>query len=117
MLIADWKCLPPTGHRLFERRDDRGVVAGAELARDGAGDGAAAERLAGENVVDAPADVLAEAFRIARGATRVKGFAVGRTIFADPARAWMAGKIDDAMATQQMAERFASLVEAWEKAS
>jgi 5-dehydro-2-deoxygluconokinase len=67
--------------------------------------------------LDAPADELAEAFRIARGATRVKGFAVGRTIFADPARAWMAGKIDDAMATQQMAERFASLVEAWEKAS
>jgi 5-dehydro-2-deoxygluconokinase len=67
--------------------------------------------------LDAPADELAEAFRIARGATRVKGFAVGRTIFADPARAWIAGKIDDAMATQQMAERFASLVEAWEKAS
>ena len=67
--------------------------------------------------LDAPADELAEAFQIARGATRVKGFAVGRTIFAEPARAWMAGKIDDAMATQQMAERFASLVEAWEKAN
>ena len=67
--------------------------------------------------LDAPADELAKAFRIARGATRVRGFAVGRTIFADTARAWMAGKIDDATAIQQMAERFADLIAAWEKAN
>jgi 5-dehydro-2-deoxygluconokinase len=66
--------------------------------------------------LDAPADELAEAFRVAKGSSRVKGFAIGRTIFADPARDWMAGKIDDATATKQMAERFAGLVTAWEKA-
>jgi 5-dehydro-2-deoxygluconokinase len=66
--------------------------------------------------LDAPADELAAAFRIAKASSRVKGFAIGRTIFADPARDWMAGKIDDATATQHMAERFAGLVAAWEKA-
>ena len=66
--------------------------------------------------LDAPAPDLMAAFRIAKAEKRVKGFAVGRTIFADPARAWMAGKIDDATATAQMADRFAQLVAAWEGA-
>jgi len=66
--------------------------------------------------LDAPAAELKEAFRIGRHAKYVKGFAVGRTIFADPAREWMAGKIDDATAVTQMAERFAQLVTAWEGA-
>ena len=66
--------------------------------------------------LDAPAAELEEAFRIGRKAKYVKGFAVGRTIFADPAREWMAGKIDDATATTEMADRFAKLVAAWESA-
>ena len=66
--------------------------------------------------LDAPAADLAEAFRIGRKAKYVKGFAVGRTIFADPAREWMAGKIDDATAVTQMADRFAQLISAWENA-
>jgi len=66
--------------------------------------------------LDAPAAELKEAFRIGRHAKYVKGFAVGRTIFADPAREWMAGKIDDATAVTQMADRFAQLVAAWEGA-
>ena len=66
--------------------------------------------------LDAPADELKAAFRIGRHAKHVKGFAVGRTIFADPAREWMAGKIDDATAVTQMADRFAQLIAAWESA-
>jgi 5-dehydro-2-deoxygluconokinase len=66
--------------------------------------------------LDAPAAELKDAFRIGRHAKYVKGFAVGRTIFADPAREWMAGKIDDATAITQMADRFAQLVTAWEGA-
>ena len=38
----------------------------------------------------------------------MRGFAVGRTIFADAARAWLAGEIDDAAAVDDMAERFAA---------
>jgi 5-dehydro-2-deoxygluconokinase len=45
----------------------------------------------------------------------VKGFAVGRTIFADPARSWMAGEIDDEAAISDMAGRFQQLTDAWLK--
>ncbi|MHB2167863.1 bifunctional 5-dehydro-2-deoxygluconokinase/5-dehydro-2-deoxyphosphogluconate aldolase [Alsobacter sp. R-9] len=66
--------------------------------------------------LDAPHETLAEAFRIAAGCRRVKGFAVGRTIFADAARAWLAGRIDDAAAVDDMATRFAALGRAWDDA-
>ena len=39
---------------------------------------------------------LVEAFRLAAACPAVKGFAVGRTIFGEPARAWLGGRIDDA---------------------
>lgn len=65
--------------------------------------------------LDAPATELEQAFRQAQAAQSVKGFAVGRTIFGEAARAWLAGKIDDEAATAMMAQRFAQLVAAWEK--
>ena len=43
----------------------------------------------------------------------IKGFAVGRTIFGEPARAWLGGAINDAEVTSRMEERFGALVEAW----
>ena len=57
---------------------------------------------------------MAEAFRIARGSPHVKGFAVGRTIFVEPALAWFAGRIDDAQAIQTMADSFARLCALWQ---
>ena len=45
----------------------------------------------------------------------VKGFAVGRTIFNDAAEKWLAGKIDDAAAVADMADRFARLTRAWQR--
>ena len=66
--------------------------------------------------LDAPADELKAAFQIAKGARTVKGFAVGRTIFGDAARAWLTGRIDDAAAVADMAQRFAALNAAWEAA-
>ena len=59
--------------------------------------------------LEAPEEDLAAAFRIARGCRLVRGFAVGRTIFVDPARNWFAGRIDDAEAVRAMAESFARL--------
>jgi len=64
--------------------------------------------------LDAPEDVVTEAFRVSRDATSVKGFAVGRTIFGAAARAWLSGAIDDEAATAQMAENFGNLVAAWQ---
>ncbi|HTW28458.1 MAG TPA: 5-dehydro-2-deoxygluconokinase [Acetobacteraceae bacterium] len=66
--------------------------------------------------LDAPAEDLHRAFRAAAGERLVRGFAVGRTIFAEPAQAWLAGRMDDAAAVDEMARRFAGLVEAWQSA-
>jgi 5-dehydro-2-deoxygluconokinase len=63
--------------------------------------------------LDAPAADLARAFGVAATEPLVRGFAVGRTIFAEPAADWFAGRIDDAGAVDEMARRFAGLVDAW----
>ncbi|MCP4560497.1 MAG: 5-dehydro-2-deoxygluconokinase [Bosea sp.] len=64
--------------------------------------------------LDAPLPELEAAFRLAQTAQTVKGFAVGRTIFGEAARGWLAGKLDDEAATAMMAERFGRLVDAWQ---
>ncbi|RYG90952.1 5-dehydro-2-deoxygluconokinase [Loktanella sp. IMCC34160] len=66
--------------------------------------------------LDAPEAELAQSFALAAKQPLVKGFAVGRTIFGDAARAWMTGAMDDAAAVEQMAGRFARLCEIWDKA-
>jgi 5-dehydro-2-deoxygluconokinase len=63
--------------------------------------------------LDAPQDELERGFAAARSARTVKGFAVGRTIFAEAARAWLDGKISDDEAVADMAQRFGALVEIW----
>jgi len=66
--------------------------------------------------LEAPEEVLERAFQNAAADPVVKGFAVGRTIFAEPADAWLRGKIDDNAAVAEMARRFAKLTDAWKKA-
>jgi 5-dehydro-2-deoxygluconokinase len=66
--------------------------------------------------LEAPEAELAEAFRAAAGQPSVKGFAVGRSIFTDAARQWLGGSINDKQATEDMANRFASLIAIWQKA-
>lgn len=61
-------------------------------------------------------DGLRESFALAARHARVKGFAVGRTIFADAARAWLAGEIDDDAAIADMEGRFARLCAIWDEA-
>ena len=65
--------------------------------------------------LDAPEDDLARAFATTAGHATIKGFAVGRTIFSTVAESWLAGKADDLNATSEMAERFANLVNVWNK--
>jgi len=65
--------------------------------------------------LDAPLAKLEEAFELARGAASVKGFAVGRSIFGEPARDWFAGRLDDEGAVAAMTERFGRLVQAWRR--
>ena len=64
--------------------------------------------------LEAPEAEIAAAFRVASGV--VKGFAVGRTIFADAAKNWLSGKMTDEQAVADMAARFERLVTNWESA-
>ena len=61
-------------------------------------------------------DELAASFRLAAHYPLVRGFAVGRTIFANAAAEWMAGWMDDRAAVQDMAENFRRLCAIWDAA-
>jgi 5-dehydro-2-deoxygluconokinase len=63
--------------------------------------------------LEAPADELARGFEAVAPYRIVKGFAVGRTIFNQAAQDWLAGRISDEAATNDMAERFGNLVSLW----
>ena len=57
-------------------------------------------------------DALAQGFADARAVPRVKGFAVGRTLFDAPSRAWLAGTLDDQGLVDTAARQYAALVDA-----
>ena len=59
---------------------------------------------------------LQSALRTAATNPLVRGFAVGRTIWADAADRWFAGEIDDGAAVDRMAEHLSSLVACWREA-
>ncbi|NAT58949.1 5-dehydro-2-deoxygluconokinase [Pseudomonas syringae pv. actinidifoliorum] len=63
--------------------------------------------------LNAPVEELAAGFAQARDSRVCKGFAVGRTIFREPSRAWMAGEIDDATLVSQVQSTFSGLIESW----
>lgn len=58
---------------------------------------------------------LIESFEVAARYPLVKGFAVGRTIFADAAKHYMQDAISDHDAVKDMAERYAHLCDAWDR--
>jgi 5-dehydro-2-deoxygluconokinase len=66
--------------------------------------------------LDAPEAELAKGFKTVADKPHVKGFAVGRTIFLEAAEAWLAGKMTDAAAVDNMATKYASLVKIWNEA-
>ncbi|MEM1361830.1 MAG: 5-dehydro-2-deoxygluconokinase [Pseudomonadota bacterium] len=59
---------------------------------------------------------LAESFAVAAKYDLVKGFAVGRTIFGEAAKRYFAGDISEAVAIQDMAEKYQRLCTIWEEA-
>ena len=66
--------------------------------------------------LDAPKAELAECFELAARQPLARGFAVGRTIFGDVARAWFKGETGDDEAVAEMAGRYAELCEVWDAA-
>jgi 5-dehydro-2-deoxygluconokinase len=63
--------------------------------------------------LDAPAADLEAAFSATADTPIVKGFAVGRTIFANAAEEWLGGRMGDEAAVADMADRFGRLTKAW----
>ncbi|MFO1144157.1 MAG: 5-dehydro-2-deoxygluconokinase [Amaricoccus sp.] len=66
--------------------------------------------------LEAPTDELAASFAVAARHDLVKGFAVGRTIFADAARGWLAGSLTDEEAIADMAGKYERLCDLWDEA-
>ncbi|MEX6676184.1 5-dehydro-2-deoxygluconokinase [Pseudomonas sp. W2Oct36] len=66
--------------------------------------------------LNAPAETLAVGFRQAAKSTTCRGFAVGRTIFHEPSRAWLEGEIDDAGLITRVQSNFGFLIESWRDA-
>jgi 5-dehydro-2-deoxygluconokinase len=63
--------------------------------------------------LDAPMEELEAGFAAVASVPIVKGFAVGRTIFAAAAEGWLANRLTDEEAIADMAARFEALTGAW----
>ena len=61
-------------------------------------------------------EAISESFRVAASQPRVKGFAMGRTLFVQAAKDWFAGNIDDATAVATMRTNYRGMIDAWDAA-
>ena len=66
--------------------------------------------------LEADEATLEASFEVAAQFGICKGFAVGRSIFAAPARAWFAGKTSDGEVVDEVAGRYARLIGMWQRA-
>ena len=67
--------------------------------------------------LEAPESQLVAAFALAARSPIVKGFAIGRTIFAEAAEKWLAGLASDEEAVAAMVSGFRRLCDAWDRAA
>lgn len=63
--------------------------------------------------LDAPQEELAKGFNATAGSDVVKGFAVGRTLFGEPSRPWLANEIDDETFVAQVKSNYHNLISLW----
>lgn len=66
--------------------------------------------------LEASEEALEQSFRIAAPHPVCRGFAVGRSIFAEAAAAWFAGHMTDAQVVDDIARRYARLITRWDEA-
>ena len=66
--------------------------------------------------LEASEDTLRRSFDTAAPHPICKGFAIGRSIFAEPAAAWFEGRLDDAAVVAAVAQRYARLIALWRAA-
>ena len=63
--------------------------------------------------MEASEQALRQGFEAAAAQPLCKGFAVGRSLFADAAEAWFAGQLDDDSVVDQIATRYQRLIQLW----
>ena len=67
--------------------------------------------------LDAPEAQLRASFAVAAPYPVCKGFAVGRSIFGDAARGWLAGDLDDQKAIELIAGNYQQMIAFWRDSS
>jgi len=65
--------------------------------------------------LDAPIEQLGAGFKAFAGLDLVKGFAVGRSIFGQPARAWLQGELSDEKLRVEVANNYVRVIEQWQQ--
>ncbi|MCF7481763.1 5-dehydro-2-deoxygluconokinase [Vibrio sp. J1-1] len=65
--------------------------------------------------LDAPPEELTAGFKCARTSRLVKGFAVGRTIFGEPSKAWLANELSDEEFKTRIKRNYLNLISAWKQ--
>ena len=63
--------------------------------------------------LDAPLDDLAKGFTATVGNDIIKGFAVGRSLFSEPSREWLTGRIDDSTLMNKVKYNYHHLINLW----
>jgi 5-dehydro-2-deoxygluconokinase len=63
----------------------------------------------------ATAEKLVESFVAAASEPLCNGFAIGRSIYGDPARHWLAGELGDEELISSVAERYEHMISLWQK--
>ncbi|MDF9436117.1 PfkB family carbohydrate kinase, partial [Chromohalobacter israelensis] len=63
--------------------------------------------------LDAPMGQVKESFGLAAKHRHCKGFTVGRTLFAQPCREWLAGQLNDDELVTYVASNYAELINEW----
>ena len=98
----DWWKLPPPASEAAWHHIDEAIASHDPLCRG--------VLLLG---LEASEQVLWEGFRVAAAQPLCKGFAVGRSLFADAAALWFSGALDDAGVVDQVAARYERLIRLW----
>ncbi len=65
--------------------------------------------------LDASEEQIAQSFDSAARHPVCRGFAIGRTIFGQPARDWLAGSIDDATAVARVSTGYTRMIDLWRR--
>lgn len=103
-ITPDWWKLPPVADRTE-------WLAAAEVIA--AGDPTCEGMLVLGQTADP--ETIGQALAAAASVPAVRGFAIGRAIFAEPARQWLRGELADADLEGRVAARFAEIIRVWKE--